>query len=196
MYARTVGYVLDTSLSMEQGFIVSESWKRKLGREYTATTRMEFCKQELAYSIKDPDPRTRVNMVFFNDRVRLWKKTPVPAAAAASSAVSAVRSLQPKGQTNYYGALRAILGLDKDQVGYRSGFADTPDTLFFLTDGTPTDGEITKADELLAWFNERNRFARLRVHVIAMGTTGVDIEFLSKLATTNDGIFVHMTGRH
>ena len=75
-------------------------------------------------------------------------------------------------------------------------FADTPDTLFFLTDGSPTDGEITKADELLSWFNERNRFARLRVHVIAMGNTGVDLEFLSKLAKTNDGFFVHMTGRY
>jgi hypothetical protein len=49
---------------------------------------------------------------------------------------------------------------------------------------------------LLSWFNERNRFARLRVHVIAMGNTGVDVDFLRSLAEDNDGKFVHMTGMH
>ena len=75
-------------------------------------------------------------------------------------------------------------------------FADTPDTLFFRTDGEPTDGEITKADELLGWFNERNRFSRLRVHVISLGNTGVDHEFLRKLAESNGGQYVNLSGTY
>ena len=198
VYARAVGYVLDVSASMSQGFRVSEAMQRRLGRKYTASTRIGVCKEELAQSIRSLDPRTRINMVFFSNRVRKWQSVPVPAGSMGENAISAVKNVQPNGQTNYYDALRAILGMEDGEIGggWRAAFADTPDTLFFLTDGTPTDGEITKADELLSWFNERNRFARLRVHVIAMGNTGVDLEFLSKLAKTNDGFFVHMTGRY
>jgi len=196
VYARAVGYVIDYSLSMKQGFRVSKGWQDRLGRVYNGQTRMAVVKEEITQALKELDPRTRVNMVFFNDRVRVWKSAPVPAGAAADSAAGAVRALNPSGQTNYYDALRAVLAYDNDGMSWRPTFADTPDTLFFLTDGSPTDGEITKSDELLAWWNERNRFARLKVHVIAMGNTGVDITFLQKFATQNGGKFVHMTGSH
>jgi len=194
IYARTVGYVLDVSASMEQGFRISPEWEKRLGHKLDATTRIGVCRQEIAHSIRGLDPRTRINLVFFNDRARRWKDTPVPAGTSGSNAISRVENIATKGQTNYYDALRLILGMEGGSGGWNASFADTPDTLFFLTDGSPTDGEITKADELLAWFGERNRFARLRVHVIAMGRTGVDIEFLQKLAEKNRGKFVHLTG--
>jgi hypothetical protein len=196
IYARTIGYVLDISASMEQGFRVSPDWQKKLGHELDGTTRIDVCRQEIAHSIEGLDPRTRINLVFFNDRARLWKSTPVAAGASGASAIAKVKNIATKGQTNYYDALRLILGMEGGAGGWVSSFADTPDTLFFLTDGSPTDGEITKAEELLAWFQERNRFARLRVHVIAMGRTGVDLEFLRKLAEANRGKFVHLTGEY
>ncbi|MHC4937480.1 MAG: HEAT repeat domain-containing protein [Planctomycetota bacterium] len=194
IYARTVGYVLDISASMDQGFKLSPEWEQKLGHKINATTRIGVSREEIAHSIAGLDPRTRINLVFFNSRARLWKKTPVAAGSAGASAIAKVKNIATKGQTNYYDALRLILGMEGGAGGWVSGFADTPDTLFFLTDGSPTDGEITKADELLAWFQERNRFARLRVHVIAMGRTGVDLEFLQNLAERNRGRFVHLTG--
>jgi len=196
VYARAVAYVLDTSLSMNQGFVVSKQWQEKLGHKLDARTRIGVAKQELAQAIKDLDPRTRINLIFFNDRVRQWQDSPVPAGANGDSAISKIRNVKPAGQTNYYGALRLVLGFVGERASRPGALKDTPDTVFFLTDGTPTDGEITKADELLAWFSERNRFARLRVHVIAMGTTSVDVDFLRKLATQNSGIFLHMTGQY
>ncbi|MCI0633026.1 MAG: hypothetical protein L0206_03800, partial [Actinobacteria bacterium] len=75
-------------------------------------------------------------------------------------------------------------------------FCDTPDTLFFLTDGTPTEGEITKTDEIRTWFREQNRFARLKVHVITMGSMGVELDFLPAFAAENGGQFVQLTGTH
>ena len=165
-----------------------------MGRTYQGRTRMEVSKEELRYAIKELDPRTRLNLVFFSERVRRWRSAPVPAGAEGGNAINAVKNQQPKGETNYYDALRLILGLDDEGASWRAAFADTPDTLFFLTDGRPTAGELTKAEELLAWFNERNRFARLRVHVIAMGRTGLDREFLSRFATDNGGKFVHLRG--
>jgi hypothetical protein len=197
VFAKAVGYVLDTSLSMEQGFRVSPGLAKKMGRTYNAGSRMGVCKEELAQSIRELDPRTRFNIVFFNDRVKAWKNAPVPATPdMKKKGISAIKNKVPSGQTNYYDALREILQMRGASGGWVSAFADTPDTLFFLTDGTPTDGEITKSDELLPWFNERNRFARLRVHVIAMGNTGVDIDFLQRLAEDNDGTFVHFTGKY
>ncbi|MHC4137600.1 MAG: HEAT repeat domain-containing protein [Planctomycetota bacterium] len=196
VYARAVGYVLDVSKSMEQGFRVSKTWEERLGRKYTATTRMGVCKQELAQAIKELDPRTRLNVVFFNHRVRKWKPTPVPSGSMGDSAIGSIKAVNPDGQTNYYDALRSILGMEEAGSDWRSTFADTPDTLFFLTDGKATDGDITYSDELLAWFSEQNRFARLRVHVIAMGTTSVDTKFLRAFAEDNDGIFLHLTGQY
>ncbi|HEX5138635.1 MAG TPA: HEAT repeat domain-containing protein [Planctomycetota bacterium] len=196
LYTRTVGWVIDISESMNQGFSVSKEWQEKLGRVYKGATRMEVCKEEVEQAIRELDPRTRINLVFFSDRVRIWQDVPQAAGTSGENAIGAVRAQQPNGQTNHYDALRMILGLGDAESIARMDFPDTPDTLFFLTDGTPTDGEITKPDELLSWFRERNRFARLRVHVIAMGNTGVDLDYLAALARQNDGEFLHLTGTH
>ncbi|MEE8105025.1 MAG: HEAT repeat domain-containing protein [Planctomycetota bacterium] len=197
IFSKSVGYVLDTSLSMEQGCQVSKAVQNKMGRTYTAKTRMGVCKQELVQSIRDLDPRTRFSLVFFNHKVRSWKDALVRASPSAkNNCIAAVESIAPAGQTNYYDALRVTLGMAGRQGGWDAAFADTPDTLLFLTDGTPTDGEITKSDELLSWWRERNRFARLRVHVIAMGVTNVDVEFLRKLAESSGGTLVHIKGRY
>ena len=70
-----------------------------------------------------------------------------------------------------------------------------PDTVFFLTDGSPTRGEITAAPELLGWFEDLNRFAKVKLHVVAFGNLGVDLEFLQKLAAAGDGDFIHVPER-
>jgi hypothetical protein len=197
IFAQSVGYVLDTSLSMEQGFYVAPRIQKRLGRSYSAKTRIGVCKQELEQSIRELDPRARFNVIFFDHGVRAWKDTAVAASPSAkSTAISKIKAINPAGQTNYYDALRVTLGMEGRDGGWKSAFADTPDTLFFLTDGTPTDGEITKSDELLSWWYERNRFARLRVHVIAMGITNVDVEFLRTFAETSSGTFVHLKGKY
>jgi hypothetical protein len=175
---------------------VSEGWQEQLGRKYEAGTRIGVCREELKQSIKELDPRTRLNVYFFNTKARAWKSSPVAAGAMGENAISAVENAKCELQTNYFDAIKLVLGMEGEGGGWDPNFADTPDTLLFLTDGTPTDGEITKAEELLSWFNERNRFARLRVHVVAMGNTGVDLEFLRKFAEMNGGKFVHMTGTY
>jgi len=196
VYARAVGYVLDTSQSMRNGFRVNESWAERLGRQYKATTRIGVAKEELAQAISELDPRTRLNLYFFNTTARAWQSSPVAAGGMGSNAISAARNVACSGQTNYYDALRLVFKLDKNSPPWNAAFTDTPDTLFFLTDGTPTDGEITRADELQSWFKERNRFARLRVHVIAMGHLGVDREFLRRFAEENGGIFIALAGEY
>jgi hypothetical protein len=94
-------------------------------------------------------------------------------------------------RTNYVDVFRLVLGLEKD--GPRSPkLADTPDTMFFLTDGMPTVGDITDPRTLLAWFHERNRFARVRCHVIVFGKTDVNVHFLKGLTEGNGGTLVQV----
>ena len=197
IFAKSICYVLDTSLSMEQALYVPQATQRKLGRKYTARTRFGVCRQELEASVKDLDPRTRFGLVFFNEKAQAWKDAAVVASPGAKrAAMTSVRALRPSGQTNYYDALRLVLGMEGRDSGWKGRFANTPDTVLFLTDGTPTDGEITKSDELLSWWRERNRFARLRVHVIAMGVTNVDVGFLRNFAAGSGGTFVHLKGKY
>jgi hypothetical protein len=196
VYARTVGYVLDISESMKTGFRVSDDWETKLGHEFNGSTKIAVAKEEIGHAIREMDPRTRLNLYFFNTYVRAWQSSPVAAGTMGENAIQAVKNIDCKLQTNYYDALRMVLGLDDGQDPWRVAFCDTPDTLFFLTDGSPTDGEITKTDELRTWFTEQNRFARLKVHIITMGHMGVELDFLPQFAAENGGEFIHLTGTH
>ena len=54
-----------------------------------------------------------------------------------------------------------------------------------MTDGQPTAGDLVDADVLLSWFRERNRLARLRLHVVTFETIDVDLKFLHALADEN-----------
>jgi HEAT repeats/PBS lyase HEAT-like repeat len=194
VFSQSLGYVLDISQSMESRFIVSPAVEAKLGRTFQAHTKIGIAKEELIHSIQALDPRATFNVILFNSNVRAWKNAPVPATASNKGrGISLIRNTRPTLETNYYDTFLEVFGLKQDELpGAR--FRRTPDTVFFLTDGRPTVGDITSTDELLQWFREENRFAQLRCHVIAFGTKGVDIHFLSTLAKENSGTFFHLTG--
>ena len=126
-------------------------------------------------------------MVFFSTDVKLYE----PDLAAASPAqVAAIRrkleSIRPDGETNFYGAIKAALGMHGISTLDKS-LPETPDTVFFLTDGRPTRGQIQPMPELISWMRNVNRFAKVRMHVIALGELNVDIDSLRVLAEAGDG---------
>jgi len=192
IYSNKVGFVLDTSLSMDSRFEPDPKAAKSLRREYTGSSKLAICKEEIAQTLKSLDSRAHFSIIVFNTRVDSFKSNPVPASAAnVSSAQGWLDSLPPSGETNYYGGLRAALNLG-DASEPSPSFGDTPDTLTFLTDGMPTQGEITDADTLLEWYTSLNRYARIRTHVIAFGTKGVDLDVLRRMAERNGGRFVHV----
>jgi len=124
--------------------------------------------------------------------VRPWKKKLMPATPGnVGSARSAINAQPAKGETNIHGALKAALGLSESS-SINARLDPIPDTVYFLTDGSPTRGEITTAPELLEWFKSINRYAKVQLHVIAMGNLGVDLPFLRKLAAAGGGKFIHV----
>ena len=59
----------------------------------------------------------------------------------------------------------------------------------------PTQGEITDSDTLLEWYTSLNRYARIRTHVIAFGSKGVDNVMLRGMAERNGGRFIQVLER-
>jgi HEAT repeats/PBS lyase HEAT-like repeat len=201
VFSQGVGYVLDASSSMASTIKVDPNWIKKQRRDYPpAASKARLARNEIEASLRSLDPRVRFNLYFFRSAAYTWKNTMVPATRSnVDSAVNRLASEEPTSasgggnayQTNYVDVFRIVL--DVKEGGDVSGnFGDTPDTIFFLTDGEPTAGDITDAEVLASWFRELNRFARVKVNVITFGNLGVDPEFLRRLAEENSGKFVQV----
>jgi len=192
IFSKSVGFVFDTSGSMEKNIKISPGASTQLGDIPMTGTRMEVAKQVLADAIKKLKDKTRFNLVFFSTDVRPWKDGLVPATPGNTNAAASAIMAQPaEGETNIHGALKAALGLH-EQPTLSAQLQNIPDTVYFLTDGSPTRGEITSAPELLGWFENINRFAKVKLYVVAFGNLGVDLEFLRLLAAAGDGEFIHV----
>ena len=192
IFSRSIGFVFDTSGSMDKNIVIPKGASTALGNIPTSGTRMQVAKQVLADAIRKLKSKTKFNLVFFSTTVRPWKKQLVPASSGnTKAAAGAVMAAPSDGETNIHGALKAALGLH-EQATNTARLQNIPDTIFFLTDGSPTRGEITATPELLGWFRDLNRFAKVRLHVVAFGNLGVDLEFLRSLAAAGDGEFIHV----
>lgn len=196
IYSNRIGFVLDTSLSMSTNFEPDAKAEKALSRAYSGTTKLAICKEEIAQTLGNLSSRAHFSIITFNTGIKVYERQPVPASSAnVESAKGWLSALPPAGETNYYGGLRAALNLDEKSNEWSANFEATPDTLTFLTDGMPTQGEITDADTLLEWYTALNRYARIRTHVIAFGTKGVDLPMLQRMAEQNGGRFVHVPER-
>ncbi len=200
VFSQGIGYVLDASSSMASTIKIDPTWIRKQRRKYPpAAAKARLARNEIEASMRSLDPRVRFNLYFFRSTAYTWKKDMVPATQSnVNSAANRLASEEPRGsatgtgfQTNYVDVFRLVLDVKKGK-DLTGNFGDTPDTIFFLTDGEPTAGDMTDADVLASWFRELNRFARVKVNVITFGNLGVDAEFLKRLATENGGKFVQV----
>ena len=192
IYSSRIGFVLDTSQSMDQLFEPDPGAAAQLSRSYQGATKLAICKEEISQTLKTLDPRSMFSIIVFNTRITTFKKNPVPSSSGnISSADGWLRALPPAGETNYYDGLRAALDMNEgpDEL---PNFRSTPDTLTFLTDGAPTQGEITDADTLLEWYTSLNRYSRIKTHCICFGTKGVDVVLLRGMAEQNGGKFVQV----
>ena len=90
--------------------------------------------------------------------------------------------------------MKAALGLHEKPT-LSADLDLVPDAIYFMTDGTPTNGEILETEAILSWTHDFNRFAKTELNVIAMGSLGIDLVLLRRLATENGGEFIHVPDR-
>jgi hypothetical protein len=192
LYSQRVGFVLDTSRSTNRLFDPDQSTRSLLHKVYTHATEFEIAAGEVAASVETLDPRAYFNVITFGSEIRKWQKSMAPANDGnKQAAASFVRGCTPAGETNFYGAMCAAMDLDAESLA-SPDLRDTLDTMVFLTDGTPTKGELTESDMLVEWYVETNRYFRVRTHTYALGRLEVDVQLLTKLAEQSGGKFTQL----
>ncbi len=213
-----ITFVIDVSDSMNIPFGDPERLKA-LGREYSSTQRLAIVKEELIATIDSLPDSTRFNIMAYATDIDLWKKKLAKASVLnKNNAKTWVSKLEPKGgtgsgfrartglsdlsanegQTNTHLALLSALG---EEVGERrkgpqvfetDAEREPVDTIFFLTDGEPTVGEIVDMVRIRSEVRRVNQYKGVQIHVIYVGTFGGDDFQL--LAEENGGVFVSIGG--
>ena len=214
--SRQIVFVIDVSGSMEEEVIDRDAFRERGFRNFT---KLEIVKEELSRSIEQLGDNVVFNIYSFATEVEPWRKKPVPANALNKrSAMAWVKKLKPiggalasqrssaglrdssgleKGRTNTYAALLAGLGVSADpkKRGPMTELATedpekAADTMFFLSDGKPTVGEIVDTEDIKRAIAEINRFRKVVIHTIAIGD--VPSHFIKDLAEQNGGVFVEL----
>jgi hypothetical protein len=179
--------------------------KNKGGRGHKST-RLEACKNELIRALTLLSPDVEFNIIWFSDAAHPYKTAMFKAAPANVKAAQAwVRKLQPNSSTNIHDTLQLAFTFKafgkkrrrargrprKNKYDVAAEFAF--DTIFLLTDGSPTKPPGDKPDsteKILEGVKVWNSLKQVTIHCIGIGR-GVNTPFMQQLANENRGQFKH-----
>ena len=162
-----VCFVLDISGSMElpMGIKDNDASTARPG----APTRMEAAKKELAKVVRVLPDGTLFNIIFFETKVIALNETLVRMSKGMRQ--KSLRFISDQfaiGSTALYPAIK--LAFDDPLV----------DTIYFLSDGAPTEGEITDIAEIREEVRRWNSARHVRIHGIAVGQDSTLLQWLTK----------------
>ena len=147
--------------------------------------RIETAKQEMLRALRRLPEDALFTIVSYHSTVDVWKRKLVPATASNKKlATKYVEDLMPQASTNIFDALNASLELATESRGRSK--APRADTIYFMTDGVPTDGRIVDPAQILTEITARNRRAGVVIHTIGVSKEQ-NAGFLLNLARRNGG---------
>lgn len=181
--SRRIVFVVDRSGSMGEKLRGGETGEA--GR-----TKLEVAKAELLGAIAALEDDALFNVVTYSEDVTAWRRRMAKASAKSKQAVRRFvrKEIVAGGGTNIHDALLEafrLAGIGAIDRAYESNV----DTIFFLTDGRPTVGEIQDPEKILERVREWNRLARVVIHTVGVGKDH-DAVFLRRLAEENGGSYV------
>jgi hypothetical protein len=179
---------------------------KKGGRGHKST-RLEACKNELIRALGLLSPDTEFNIIWFSDAAHPYKRGLFKATPANVKAAQAwVRKLEPNSSTNIHDTLQLAFTFKDFGKKKRRKARSRPrtnkydvasefafDTIFLLTDGSPTKPPGDKPDsteKILEGVRVWNSLKRVTIHCIGIGQ-GVNRPFMQQLASENGGEFKH-----
>ena len=167
--SKRVLFIIDVSGSMQ-----APTLGEYVGEE--GDPRMEVAKRELTKCLEGLEPASLFNIVTFSDGVTPWSDTiNEHSTDTLEEAKGFVSRLGPGGGTNLYGAVQ--LAFEDPDV----------DTIFVLSDGEPTSGDVTDPftirEDVAAWNENRGG----KINCIAIGGS---LQVLEWLAEDHDGNYV------
>src|SRR5262249_53723549 len=146
-----VAFVIDVSGSMDEHLPGQE-------RSKSAPSRIEVARRELTACLEALEAGTQFNILPFSGNVTPWKdKAQECTEATFAEAKTFVQGLSALGGTNI-------------TAGLRAAFDDpTVDTIFFLSDGEPTQGEIVDPVGIREAVARWNEHRGVIIHTISIG---------------------------
>jgi hypothetical protein len=161
-------------------------------RSRASGTRLELTQQQMTGLISELDDDVSINLITFSDRAHTWRRSLLPMdAKGKATALKEIASYHADGGTNLFDALTTCFELAEDSLDAPAREGSAPDTVFLLTDGEPSVGELQDLNLILEYVAERNRDLQLRIHCIALNTQPTSREFMSRLARVTTGEYVN-----
>ncbi|MHC4409361.1 MAG: HEAT repeat domain-containing protein, partial [Planctomycetota bacterium] len=173
--SRKMIFILDISTSMRDKIVIPPSAPDSVREEFPDRVKMEIAKNELLALLASLDRNVYFNIITFAGRVKTWQDGLI-SGTSKNAAIKFVRRLKPiapasgkssgkEQKTNTYAALMSAFGMaDKKVPDWKA--RTKVDTIFLVTDGLPTAGEIVDVRKLVAAINEVNRTRGIVIHVI------------------------------
>jgi Mg-chelatase subunit ChlD len=181
----SIGFVIDTSGSMDEGVAGTAASERSSNR---VLTRLRAAKEQMLLAVQAMDPDSQYSLWTFAGQAHLWTSHPVrPSPNSTRSLTELLSRLHPHGGTNLFDGLSQALQLGELKFGEQH--ETKIDELFVLSDGEPTAGEVRETDDMLRIVREANKYAKVHIHCVFTGT-GPGADLLRRLAAENGGVFV------
>ena len=206
--SRSILFIIDVSGSMENHVVEKERFE---DGDYPSMSRIDIVKTELSRTVEGLESYVKFNILSFATDVKSWKKKLVACNVLnRKSAMDWSRKLEAiggnskedlaragltgsanleAGKTNTYGVLMKALGVAGRGTRDRA-YDVAVDTIFFLSDGRPTAGELVDPDDILTEIRSANELRKVVIHTIAIGEFQKD--FMRTLAGQNGGVFVDL----
>jgi hypothetical protein len=162
------------------------------------TTKSKLIVAELKKLITALPDGTLFNLLLFSDEVRAWREgeggrpalVRIDDGSRDELLGSFLDSLHPQGKTNLHGALDRALEFAGRGL-YDKWYGAAFDTLYVISDGAPSCGQVIDRDEILRLVRESNRLKKLTIHTVTFGDLN-ETRFLKTLAEENGGRHIHI----
>jgi uncharacterized protein YegL len=153
--------------------------------------KIDIARYELARAIGQLPDEARFNIVTFSSDVKVYSPQKMITAnkSTKQAAQKFAESLEPQEATNIHDSLEKafeLAGGGKMQVD--ENYKGSVDTIFFLTDGTPTIGKSKDGTEIANIVKKWNEVRKIRIHCIGIGKHAEDL--LKRLAEESGGTYV------
>ncbi|MEE8107212.1 MAG: HEAT repeat domain-containing protein [Planctomycetota bacterium] len=187
-------FIIDISASMKDKILIPDDAPAWVHERYPDRVRMEIAKKGLITMLDGLEPNVFFNVITFAGRVKSWQSGLV-SGSSKTAAIKFVAKLKPMSsggrrssgeaqKTNTYGALLAAFGLADEAVPNWKRRTKV-DTIFMVTDGVPTTGEIIEPPKLVRAITDMNRARGVTIHLVCFDK--IAARQLSGIATNNGG---------
>lgn len=208
---KKVVFLVDISGSMEgkaetdlQGNVVSEATSvvgdkvadkvggvgGKIIKNQTSNqlTKLGKAKKELIPTIRGLSEDTYFTIITFENGIKRWRRDLVPATTVNKNlAITYLNELSSGGGTNIHDALEKAFEMAGDVAN--SGYILGVETIFLLSDGSPSSGKITDQQGIIDAVEKWNSSDRVIINTIGLGEDK-DKNFLTNLAKANNGTYI------